>query len=156
VLSGASSSPSRPAFRHRRVEHLDRGVGQERHAQATRLQSAERRRHVRPDIELEESLRQAIAQIRREIDLARRGGDRQRLLRDLPEIGIATGERAQPRVFELTRAPGLHELGATAGEERLGAQGNGPRIDEGKAIEGDGLVARGTVGAGGRERAQDG
>ena len=98
-------------------------------------------------LELEERPHQAVPQVGREIELARRRGDHQRVLRDLPEVSIATGERAQPCVLELTRAPGLHQPGATAGEERLGAQGDRPRVDDGEAIEGNGLVARGPLGA---------
>ena len=46
-------------------------------------------------------------------------------------------------------------MAAAAGKERLGAQGDGPGIDDREAIEGDRLVVRGTVGMGGHERTHE-
>src|SRR5215467_4310608 len=60
----------------------------------------------------------------------------------MPEIQIVAGQRAQPAVLELPRAPERHEFCASTREDRLGDGPNGTRVENGQAVEGNGFDFR--------------
>jgi hypothetical protein len=85
---------------------------------------------------------QAFAAFRRQVEPERRCSVTERVLSAPPEVGVVLCHDAQPRVVELTRAPGRDELGTATRKELLRHVHHRSWVEDGKRVEEDCIDSR--------------
>ena len=88
---------------------------------------------------MSKSVEERFANVRLQFDLRRLEYKFESVVRDLPEVGVSSIERAKPSVLEQARAPSRRKFLAFAGENVLDRSFDGAGVEDGEGVKADGL-----------------